>query len=188
MDHLYGCQVKRGTPFRPDCDLPIALRAPGRRRRIGSTRGSGPDRPSATQAISEDARRRVRLSGSVLARTRHRIAHRAGRSPLRYEQLGALVGNVGGWTCETHAGFKVLEIYCYAGASMWELCWLFLRLPGHRPRRMCGARLLARHLPDARMTPMAGSAMCSAPEPRRRPSARRHWRAPRSDRDGSVHA
>jgi hypothetical protein len=37
---------------------------------------------------------------------------------------GALVGNVGGWTCESHAGFKVLEIYCYAGASMWESCWL----------------------------------------------------------------
>ena len=37
---------------------------------------------------------------------------------------GAIEGNVGGWTCESHAGYKILEIYLYAGASQWETFWL----------------------------------------------------------------
>jgi len=34
------------------------------------------------------------------------------------------VGGAGGWTCDNHPGFKVLEIYLYAGSSQWETFWL----------------------------------------------------------------
>ena len=37
---------------------------------------------------------------------------------------GGLVGNVGGWTCENHAGFKILEVYLNFGSSQWESLWL----------------------------------------------------------------
>ena len=37
---------------------------------------------------------------------------------------GDLIGNIGGWTCATHTGFKVLDIYLYGGASQWETLWL----------------------------------------------------------------
>jgi hypothetical protein len=37
---------------------------------------------------------------------------------------GGLVGNIDGWTCDTHAGYKVLEIYMNLGASQWESFWL----------------------------------------------------------------
>lgn len=37
---------------------------------------------------------------------------------------GGLVGNVGGWTCENHAGYKILEIYLNLGVSQWENFWL----------------------------------------------------------------
>lgn len=37
---------------------------------------------------------------------------------------GAIPGSVGGWTCETHAGFKILEIYLHNGSSQWETFWL----------------------------------------------------------------
>lgn len=34
------------------------------------------------------------------------------------------VGGAGGWTCATHPGFKILEIYLHLGASQWETLWL----------------------------------------------------------------
>ena len=37
---------------------------------------------------------------------------------------GHVVGNVGGWTCDNHEGYKVLEIFLYLGASQWESFWL----------------------------------------------------------------
>ncbi|MEX2498762.1 MAG: DUF1501 domain-containing protein [Wenzhouxiangellaceae bacterium] len=37
---------------------------------------------------------------------------------------GRLVGNVGGWTCDNHSGYKILEIYLNLGASQWESFWL----------------------------------------------------------------
>jgi hypothetical protein len=37
---------------------------------------------------------------------------------------GDLVGNIGGWTCANHEGFKVLDIYLCFGASQWETLWL----------------------------------------------------------------
>lgn len=37
---------------------------------------------------------------------------------------GQLVGNVGGWTCDTHEGYKVLEIFLYLGAEQWSAFWL----------------------------------------------------------------
>jgi hypothetical protein len=37
---------------------------------------------------------------------------------------GNLVGNVDGWTCSNHPGFKILEIYLAGGASQWETLWL----------------------------------------------------------------
>lgn len=37
---------------------------------------------------------------------------------------GDLVGSVGGWTCSNFAGYKILDIYLYAGASQWESFWL----------------------------------------------------------------
>jgi hypothetical protein len=37
---------------------------------------------------------------------------------------GDIQGNVGGWTCENHDGFKILEIYLNLGASQWESFWL----------------------------------------------------------------
>ncbi len=35
-----------------------------------------------------------------------------------------LVGNIGGWTCNNHIGYKLLFIYLYAGASCWEPWWI----------------------------------------------------------------
>jgi len=37
---------------------------------------------------------------------------------------GDIVGSIGGWTCDNHLGFKILDIYQYAGASQWETLWL----------------------------------------------------------------
>lgn len=37
---------------------------------------------------------------------------------------GDIVDSVGGWTCSTHEGFKILDIYLYGGASQWETLWL----------------------------------------------------------------
>lgn len=37
---------------------------------------------------------------------------------------GSLVGDVGGWTCDNHAGYKILEIYLNLGVSQWENFWL----------------------------------------------------------------
>jgi hypothetical protein len=37
---------------------------------------------------------------------------------------GELVGNIGGWTCASFTGFKILDIYLYGGASQWETLWL----------------------------------------------------------------
>ena len=37
---------------------------------------------------------------------------------------GAIPGSVGGWTCASHSGYKILEIYLHAGASQWETFWL----------------------------------------------------------------
>lgn len=34
------------------------------------------------------------------------------------------VGGAGGWTCDNHDGFKILEIYLHLGASQWETMWL----------------------------------------------------------------
>jgi hypothetical protein len=34
------------------------------------------------------------------------------------------VGGMGGWTCQNHPGYKILEIYLYAGSSQWETFWL----------------------------------------------------------------
>lgn len=39
-------------------------------------------------------------------------------------QWGDIVGNVGGWSCGTHEGYKILEIYLRFGASQWETFWL----------------------------------------------------------------
>ena len=37
---------------------------------------------------------------------------------------GALHTAVDGWTCETHEGYKILEIHLTGGASQWEAFWL----------------------------------------------------------------
>lgn len=39
-------------------------------------------------------------------------------------EWGDLVGNIGGWTCNNHEGYKILEIYLRFGASQWEAFWL----------------------------------------------------------------
>lgn len=39
-------------------------------------------------------------------------------------EWGDIVGNVGGWSCNSHEGFKILEIYLRFGASQWETFWL----------------------------------------------------------------
>jgi hypothetical protein len=38
--------------------------------------------------------------------------------------LVGTVGGAGGWNCGNHAGFKILDIYLYGGASQWETLWL----------------------------------------------------------------
>ncbi len=37
---------------------------------------------------------------------------------------GSISGSVGGWTCDTHEGYKILEIFLRGGASQWESFWL----------------------------------------------------------------
>ncbi|MBI3899436.1 MAG: DUF1501 domain-containing protein [Gammaproteobacteria bacterium] len=44
--------------------------------------------------------------------------------PCDVGDWGAIPGSVGGWTCATHPGYKILEIYLHAGASPWETLWL----------------------------------------------------------------
>ena len=39
-------------------------------------------------------------------------------------EWGDIVGNVGGWSCNNHEGYKILEIYLRFGASQWETLWL----------------------------------------------------------------
>ena len=39
-------------------------------------------------------------------------------------RIPGTVGGASGWTCDNHAGYKILEIYLYAGASHWETFWL----------------------------------------------------------------
>ncbi len=34
------------------------------------------------------------------------------------------VGGAGGWTCDNHEGYKILEIFLTRGASQWETFWL----------------------------------------------------------------
>lgn len=44
--------------------------------------------------------------------------------PGNWGAIPGTVGGVGGWTCENHAGYKILEIYLNAGSSQWETFWL----------------------------------------------------------------
>ena len=38
--------------------------------------------------------------------------------------LQGTVGGAGGWTCENHDGYKILEIFLRGGSSQWETFWL----------------------------------------------------------------
>ncbi len=51
-------------------------------------------------------------------------AHLPAHSGAGCNLWGDLVGNVGGWTCGNHNGFKILDIYLSFGASQWETLWL----------------------------------------------------------------
>ncbi len=51
-------------------------------------------------------------------------AHEGSHTAASCGLWGDLVGNVDGWDCGNHGGFKILEIYLRFGASQWETFWL----------------------------------------------------------------
>ena len=65
------------------------------------------------------------LGGSLLrsAKAAHDPAHSAPGCGV-WGDLDGSVGGVGPWDCGNHQGFKILDIYLYAGASPWETFWL----------------------------------------------------------------
>lgn len=90
-----------------------------------------PERPNIWQLGRRRFLKFLAVGGAQLAvgtlglGTWLRGAHAA--PPCDVGNWGAIpgtVGGAGGWTCENHAGFKILEIYLNAGASPWETFWL----------------------------------------------------------------